>query len=116
MARARITAPSWDGLRVAGIATELGCHAKAVRWWLHRFNVLGVEGAEDRSAAGSPRRITEAELSRVIGLAKQARQGRLTRREEGELAAEDESGAPGGTDELQPTWFRPIAGGARRRE
>ncbi|MCX4734591.1 hypothetical protein [Streptomyces sp. NBC_01363] len=57
--------------------------------------MLAVEGAEDRPGAVSPRRITKAELSRIIGLAKQAPQGRLTRREEGELAAEDESGAPG---------------------
>ncbi|MFJ2272552.1 helix-turn-helix domain-containing protein [Streptomyces sp. NPDC087849] len=92
--RARIIALSWDGLRVAGIAAELGCHAKTVRWWLHRFNMLGVEGLEDRPVAGRPRRITEAERSRIIGLVKQAPQGRLTRREDGELAAEDESGAP----------------------
>ncbi|WP_328296438.1 helix-turn-helix domain-containing protein [Streptomyces sp. NBC_00435] len=35
--RARIIALSWDGLRVAAIAAELGCHAKTVRWWLHRW-------------------------------------------------------------------------------
>ncbi|MFF3390190.1 helix-turn-helix domain-containing protein [Streptomyces sp. NPDC002669] len=95
MARARIIALSRDGLRVAGIATELGCHAKTARWWLRRFNMLSVEGTEDRPVADSPRRITKAELSRIIGLAKQAPQGHLTRREEGELAAEDEAGAPG---------------------
>ncbi|MFE7478048.1 helix-turn-helix domain-containing protein [Streptomyces sp. NPDC057575] len=104
--RARIIAPSWDGLGVAGIAAEPGCHAKTVRWWLHRFNMLGVEGLEDRPVAGRPRRITEAELSRIIGLAKQDPQGRLTRREEGELAAEDESGAPGALTNCNPTWFR----------
>ncbi|MFD4861333.1 helix-turn-helix domain-containing protein [Streptomyces atratus] len=60
MVRARIIAPSWDGLRVAGIAAELGCHAKTVRWWLHRFNMLGVEGRKTGRwpavRAGSPRR------------------------------------------------------------
>ncbi|MER6503892.1 helix-turn-helix domain-containing protein [Streptomyces sp. NPDC001455] len=59
MVRARIIAPSWDGLRVAGIATELGCHAKTVRWWLHRFNMPGVEGRktglQPAVRAGSPR-------------------------------------------------------------
>ncbi|MFD9302173.1 helix-turn-helix domain-containing protein [Streptomyces sp. NPDC060048] len=92
--RARIIALSWDGLRVAAIAAELGCHAKTVRWWFHRFNALGVEGLEDRPVAGRPRRITEAERSRIIALVRQAPQGRLTRYEDGELAAEDESGAP----------------------
>nr|WP_244809926.1 helix-turn-helix domain-containing protein [Streptomyces sp. So13.3] len=50
--RAQIIVLSWDGLRVAAIAVELGCHAKTVRWWLHRFNELGVEGLEDRPVAG----------------------------------------------------------------
>ncbi|MFC9758915.1 hypothetical protein [Streptomyces sp. NPDC056921] len=57
--------------------------------------MLGVEGAEDRLVAGRPRRIAEAELSRIIGLVKQAPAGASDRREEGELAAEDESGAQG---------------------
>ncbi|MGW3755346.1 helix-turn-helix domain-containing protein [Streptomyces sp. NPDC005134] len=92
--RARVIALSWDGLRVAVIAAELGCHAKTVRWWLHRFNTMGLEGLEDRPVAGRPRRITEAERSRIIALVRQAPQGRLTRHEDGELAAEDESGAP----------------------
>ncbi|MEU9111084.1 helix-turn-helix domain-containing protein [Streptomyces sp. NPDC048483] len=105
--RARIIALSWDGLRVAAIAAELGCHAKTVRWWLHRFNRSGVEGLEDRPVAGRPRRITEAERSQIIALVKQAPQGRLTRHEDGELAAEDESGAPEWTLDT-------LAGAARR--
>ncbi|QNA73285.1 helix-turn-helix domain-containing protein [Streptomyces sp. So13.3] len=92
--RAQIIVLSWDGLRVAAIAVELGCHAKTVRWWLHRFNELGVEGLEDRPVAGRPRRITEAERSRIIALVRQEPPGRLTRHEDGELAAQDESGAP----------------------
>ena len=92
--RARIIALSWDGLRVAAIAAELGCHAKTVRWWLHRFNALGLEGLEDRPVSGRPRRITEAERSRIVALVRQAPPGRLTRGEDGELAADDEVGAP----------------------
>ncbi|MFF1969851.1 helix-turn-helix domain-containing protein [Streptomyces sp. NPDC058232] len=92
--RARIIALSWDGLRVAAIAAELGCHAKTVRWWLHRFNALGLEGLEDRPVSGRPRRITEAERSRIIALVQQAPHGRLTRHEDGGLAAQDEAGAP----------------------
>ncbi|MEV7596875.1 helix-turn-helix domain-containing protein [Kitasatospora sp. NPDC089797] len=41
----------WSGVRVAVIAAELGCHAKTVRWWLHRFNALGLDG----SASACPR-------------------------------------------------------------
>ncbi|MFE9813436.1 helix-turn-helix domain-containing protein [Streptomyces sp. NPDC005548] len=92
--RARIIALSWDDLRVGEIAAELGCHAKTVRWWLHRFNVLGVEGLEDRPVAGRPRRITEDERSRIIALVKQVPHGRLARHEDGELAADNELGAP----------------------
>ncbi|MEU0664346.1 helix-turn-helix domain-containing protein [Streptomyces lavendulocolor] len=92
--RARIITLSWEGLRVAAIATELGCHAKTVRWWLHRFNELGLEGLEDRPVSGRPRRITETERSRIVALVRQAPPGRLTRGEDGELAADDETGAP----------------------
>ncbi|WP_328966335.1 helix-turn-helix domain-containing protein [Streptomyces sp. NBC_00239] len=92
--RARIIALSWDGLRVAAIAAELGCHAKTVRWWLHRFNTLGLEGLEDRPVSGRPRRITEVERSRIVALVRQAPVGRLTRGEDGELAVDDEAGPP----------------------
>ncbi|MGW0366856.1 helix-turn-helix domain-containing protein [Streptomyces sp. NPDC002990] len=67
--RARIIVLSWGGLRVAVIAAELGCHAKTVRWGLRRFNVLGLEGLEDRPVSGRPRRITEAERSRIVAMA-----------------------------------------------
>ncbi|MFI8281104.1 helix-turn-helix domain-containing protein [Streptomyces sp. NPDC085929] len=90
--RARIIALSWDGLRVAAIAAELGCHAKTVRWWLHRFNEFGLEGLEDRPVSGRPRRITEAERSSIVAMVRQAPPGRLTRGEDGELAADDEAG------------------------
>ncbi|MGW2548136.1 helix-turn-helix domain-containing protein [Kitasatospora sp. NPDC001574] len=92
--RARIVALSWSGLRVAGIAAELGCHPKTVRWWLHRFNGLGLEGLEDRPITGRPRRLTEFERSRIIALVKQAPPGRPVRQEDGELAPADETGPP----------------------
>ncbi|WP_250284481.1 MULTISPECIES: helix-turn-helix domain-containing protein [unclassified Frankia] len=37
--RARIIAVSWAGQRTTQIATELECHPKTVRRWLHRFNL-----------------------------------------------------------------------------
>ncbi|MFD8786482.1 helix-turn-helix domain-containing protein [Kitasatospora sp. NPDC059599] len=92
--RARIVALSRAGLRVAGIAADLGCHAKTVRWWLHRFNDLGPEGLEDRPITGRPRRLIEFERSRITALVKQAPPGRPVRQEDGELAPADETGPP----------------------
>src|SRR6058998_4341439 len=67
--RARIVALSWDGLAVAEIAAEVGCHQNTVRRWLHRFNAAGLDRLGDRPGAGRRRRITEAERSRIIALA-----------------------------------------------
>ena len=90
--RARIVALSWDGLRVPVIAGQLGCHPRKVRHWLHRFNADGIDGLGDRPGAGRKRRITEAERSQIIALARSAPPGRLARDAGGELSAGDESG------------------------
>jgi len=92
--RARIITLSWDGHRVPQIAHQLGCHHKTVRRWLHRFNAQGLDGLGDRPGCGRKRRITEAERSRIIELARCDPPGRLVREPWGELEAEDES-APG---------------------
>jgi transposase len=90
--RARIVALSWDGLGVPAIAEQLGCHPKKVRRWLHRFNAAGIDGLGDRPGAGRKRRITEAQRSRIIALARSVPPGRLERDGAGELAAEAEDG------------------------
>jgi transposase len=90
--RARIIALSWDGLGVPAIAGQLGCHPKKVRRWLHRFNAGGLDGLGDRPGAGRRRRITEAQRSAVIALARSAPPGRLARDGSGELSAGDERG------------------------
>ena len=90
--RARIVALSWDGLGVAAIAGQVGCHENKVRRWLHRFNAEGIDGLGDRPGAGRRRRITEAQRSAVIALARSAPPGRLERDGAGELSAEDEDG------------------------
>jgi len=77
--RARIVALSWDGLGVRAIAAEIGCHENTVRRWLHRFNAAGVDGLGNRPGAGRKRRITEAERSRIIALARSVPPGRLDR-------------------------------------
>ena len=90
--RARIITLSWDGLAVPAIAGQLGCHPNKVRRWLHRFNAGGIEGLGDRPGAGRRRRITEAERSRIIALARSEPPGRLARDADGELSAGDERG------------------------
>src|SRR5215831_1573399 len=90
--RARIVALSWDGLAVPAIATETGCHPNKVRRWLHRFNAAGIDGLGDRPGAGRKRRVTEAQRSHIIALARSAPPGRLARDAAGELSADDEGG------------------------
>ena len=90
--RARIIALSWDGLGVPAIAAEVGCHENTVRRWLHRFNAGGLNGLGNRPGCGRKRRITEAERSRIIALARSAPPGRLARDADGELSADDENG------------------------
>jgi len=90
--RARIVALSWDGLAVPAIAEQLGCHPNTVRRWLHRFNADGIDGLGDRPGAGRRRRITEAQRSAIIALARSGPPGRLARDADGELSADDEDG------------------------
>ena len=90
--RARIVALSWDGLGVAAIAARVGCHENKVRRWLHRFNAGGLDGLGNRPGAGRKRRITEAERSAIIALARSVPPGRLERDGAGELSAEQEEG------------------------
>jgi transposase len=90
--RARIIALSWDGLGVPAIAAEVGCHENTVRRWLHRFNTAGIDGLGDRPGAGRKRRITEAQRSAIIALARSVPPGRLDRDGAGELSAGDEHG------------------------
>jgi transposase len=90
--RARIVALSWDGLGVPAIAGRLGCHPNKVRRWVHRFNAAGVDGLGDRPGAGRRRRITEAERSAIIAMARSEPPGRLASDAGGELSADDEGG------------------------
>ena len=90
--RARIIMLSWDGLDVAAIAAEVGCHENTVRRWLHRFNAAGIDGLGNRPGCGRKRRITEAERSVIIALARSVPPGRLARDAAGVLSAGDERG------------------------
>ena len=88
--RARMIARSWDGLRTAAIAAEVGCHPQAVRERLARFNAEGLDGLGDRPGPGRKRRLSEAERSLVLALAAAGPPGRLVRGADGELAARDD--------------------------
>lgn len=88
--RARMIARSWDGLRTAAIAAEVGCHPQTVRERLARFNAEGLDGLGDRPGPGRQRRLSEAERSLVLALAATDPPGRLVRGADGELAARDD--------------------------
>lgn len=77
--RSRLISFSWQGLRTAEIASELGCHSKTVRKHLHRFNVLGIDGLGDRPGAGRKPRLTETERSKIVALTRREPPGRLVR-------------------------------------
>jgi transposase len=91
--RAQIVSLSWQGLRTARIAEELGCHPKTVRKRLHRFNAEGIDGLGDRPGAGRKPRITEEERSKIIALVAKDPPGKLLTGSDGVLRAEDQSKA-----------------------
>ena len=90
--RARIITLSWDGLAVPAIAAKTGRHENTVRRWLHRFNAAGLDGLGNQPGAGRKRRITEAQRSAIIALARSEPPGHLARDGAGELSADDERG------------------------
>src|SRR5689334_7874624 len=80
IARAAMVARSWDGLRTAAVARELGCHPQTVRERLHRFNAEGLDGLGDRPGPGRPPRLTEGERSAIVALARAEPPGKPVRR------------------------------------
>jgi len=87
--RARMVARSWDGLRTRAIADELRCHPQTVRERVLRFNAEGVDGLGDRPGPGRRPRLTEAERSTVVALARSAPPGQAQRWEHGALEPDD---------------------------
>ncbi len=87
--RARMIVRSWDGLRTIAIAHELGCHPQTVRERIARFNAEGIDGLGDRPGAGRKPRLTEAERSQIIALAKGPPPGAIVRQSEGTLVTAD---------------------------
>jgi transposase len=87
--RAQMVARSWDGLRTSAIAAELGCHQETVRERLARFNAEGVDGLGDRPGAGRRPRLTEAERSTLVALARSTPPGRPVQWPDGTLTPVD---------------------------
>jgi len=87
---ARMVACSWDGERVEAIAKELHCSSQTVRRRLHRFDAEGIEGLGDRPKSGRPRRLSAADDSKLVALARQEPPGRLVTQRDGTMVARDE--------------------------
>jgi transposase len=87
--RAGMIARSWDGLRASAIAAELGCHQETVRERIMRFNAEGLDGLGDRPGAGRKPRLTEAERSALVGLARSIPPGRPVQWPDGALTPVD---------------------------
>jgi transposase len=91
---AKMIACSWDGARTRVIAGELGCHPQTVRERIQAFNERGVDGLGIKPGSGRRPRLSEAERSVLIGLARSTPPGKLVpERDSGELVAADEAGA-----------------------
>jgi transposase len=88
--RAQMVERSWAGWKTTAIAAALHGHPQTVRERLARFTAEGVDGLGDRPGGGRPRRLTEAERSRIIALVATDPPGRLLRQPHGELAAADD--------------------------
>jgi transposase len=88
--RARMVVYSWDGMRVDAIAAEVHDCAKTVRIHLKRFNEQGLDGLGDRPRPGRHTRLTEAEHSTIIALARKPAPGSLQRQKDGTVEARDE--------------------------
>jgi transposase len=87
--RARMIVRSWDGRRTSAIAAELGCHQETVRERLTRFNAEGLDGLGDRPGAGRKPRLTEAERSTLVALARSTPPGRPIQWPDGSLTPVD---------------------------
>src|SRR5260370_25178733 len=90
---AETAARSWDGLRTRLIAEELDCHPQTVRERLLAFNERGLDGLGMKPGSGRKPRLSEAERSAIIALARTTPPGKLVPEPgSGELQAHDEEG------------------------
>jgi transposase len=84
---------SWDGGRTRAIAQERNCHPQTVRERLHAFNERGLDGLGMKPGGGRKPRLTAAERSAIIALARTTPPGKLVPEpDSGELQAHEEEG------------------------
>lgn len=84
----------WGGQRTSAIARALHCQPQTVRERLHAFNERGLHGLGMRPGSGRKPRLSEAERSALIALARTPPPGKLVPEpDSGELLARDEAKA-----------------------
>lgn len=66
--RARIVLRCAESTSLTAIARELGVHPTMVGKWRRRFLAQGIEGLQDEFRPGAPRRITDADIEKVLVL------------------------------------------------
>ena len=88
--RAKMVARSRDGLRTNAIAAEMSCHQETVRERITRFNAAGLDGLGHQPGAGRRPRLTEAERSTLVALARSTPTGRPIHWPHGTLTSVDE--------------------------
>jgi transposase len=64
--RCRIVLAAAAGEQSKEIAARLGCSTQTVGRWRGRFAKRGLDGLHDEPRPGQPRKITDAEVERVI--------------------------------------------------
>jgi transposase len=103
IAHAQMIVRSWKGQRTRMIAAALPCHPQTVRGRLQAFNAQGLEGLGMRPGSGRKPRLSAAERSALIALARTPPPGKLVPApDSGELQARDETKAPEWTLESCP--------------
>jgi transposase len=92
---AKMIVRSWAGQRTRAIAATLGCHPQTVRERLQAFNERGGDGLGIKPGSGRKPRLSEAERSALIALARATPPGKLVpERDSGELHARDATQSP----------------------
>jgi transposase len=90
---AKMITRSWEGARTSTIAAEVGSHPQTVRERVHAFNARGLDGLGMKLGSGRTPRLTQAERSAIIALARTTPPGKLVPEpDSGELQAHDEEG------------------------
>jgi transposase len=90
---AKMIVRSWEGARTSMIAGELGCHIQTIRERIQAYNACGLDGLGLKPGSGRKPRLSEAERSAIIALARTTPPGKLAPEpDSGELQAHDEAG------------------------